>query len=340
MKIVDPRLSVAPMLDCTDRHARYLLRLLTRHTLLYTEMVVDQALINGDPQRFLAHDESEHPLVLQLGGSDPILLAPAAKLGADYGYDQINLNLGCPSGRVKAGNFGASLMAQPQRVADCIAAMQQAVDVEVTLKCRIGIDEQDSWDHFARFVETVAAAGCKTFIVHARKAWLHGLSPRQNRSVPPLNYDFVYRLKQENPALTVIINGGIDSLSLAAAQLHRVDGVMTGRAAYHDMWMIHEADRLIYQDHHPLPSRADVLADYIEYMTVQQESGVPLWIMARHLIGFYQGAPGAKRWRRCITEEVNRSGDLDALRQAVALMEQPVIAQSVNQPRLMEARAN
>lgn len=340
MKIVDPRFSVAPMLDCTDRHARFLLRLLSRHTVLYTEMVVDQALINGDPDRFLAHDNSEHPLVLQLGGSDPARLAPAARLGADYGYDQINLNLGCPSERVKAGSFGASLMAEPQRVADCYAAMQQAIDVEVTLKCRIGIDEQDSWEHFASFVETVAAAGCKTFIVHARKAWLHGLSPRQNRSVPPLNYDFVYRLKRENPGLTVIINGGLDTLPLIAEQMDRVDGVMTGRAAYHDLWMMHEVDRVLYQDNHPLPGREAVLASYIDYMTEQQTAGVPLWLMARHLVGFYQGAPGAKRWRRCIAEEVGRQGDLDTLRQAVSMMSQLTNKPATNSETLASAAAN
>jgi len=321
MKEVDSQLSVAPMLDCTDRHARYLLRLLTRHTTLYTEMVVDQALLHGDPQRFLAYDESEHPLVLQLGGSDPAQLAQAAKLGAEYGYDQINLNLGCPSERVKAGSFGASMMAQPQRVADIFVAMQQAVDVEVTLKCRIGIDELDSWDHFAGFIDIAVEAGCKTFIVHARKAWLHGLSPKQNRSVPPLNYEFVHRLKQENPQLTVIINGGLDTLPMAAEQLEKVDGVMIGRAAYHDPWMLREADRLFYGDDQPLPSRKEVLEQYIDYMAARIDEGVPLRIMTRHLIGFYQGAPGAKRWRRCLAEEIGRHGNLEMLCQAAARMD-------------------
>ncbi|RLA11065.1 MAG: tRNA dihydrouridine(20/20a) synthase DusA [Gammaproteobacteria bacterium] len=309
------------MLDYTDRHARYLLRLLTRHTTLYTEMVVDQALLRGDPQRFLAFDDSEHPLVLQLGGSDPVSLAQAAQQGAAYGYDQINLNLGCPSARVKAGRFGASLMAEPAHVADLFAAMQQAVDVEVTLKCRIGIDELDSWDHFAGFVQTAAAAGCKTFIVHARKAWLNGLSPKQNRSVPPLNYEFVYRLKRENPQLTIIINGGLDTLSAAATQSEKVDGVMIGRAAYHDPWMLTAADRLLYGDDHPLPTRKEVLEQYIDYMAARIDEGVPLRMMTRHLIGFYQGAPGAKRWRRCLAEEVGRHGDLDMLCQAAAQME-------------------
>lgn len=318
---LDPRLSVAPMLDCTDRHARYLLRLISRHALLYTEMVVDQALIHGDPSRFLAFDQSEHPVVLQLGGSEPALLARAARMGADYGYDQINLNLGCPSERVKAGRFGASLMAEPQRVADILAAMQQAVEVEVTLKCRIGIDELDSWDYFASFVETAAAAGCTTFIVHARKAWLKGLSPRQNRTLPPLDYEFVYRLKRENPQLQVIINGGIDTLSQAAEQLDKVDGVMIGRAAYHDLWMMSDVDRLIYLDDRPAPMRSEVLAQYIEYMSVQAAAGVPLRLMARHLIGFYQGTPGAKRWRRCIADEVGRGGDLDRVSHVAAQMD-------------------
>lgn len=322
MAVVDPRLSVAPMLDCTDRHARYLLRQITRCTTLYTEMVVDQALLHGEPGRFLAYDQGEHPVVLQLGGSDPQRLAQAAQLGEEYGYDQINLNLGCPSERVKAGRFGAALMAEPALVAEIFAAMQQAVDIEVTLKCRIGIDDLDSWDYFAAFVESAANAGCKTFIIHARKAWLHGLSPKQNRSVPPLNYEFVHRLKRDNPELTIIINGGLDTLGMATEQLDRVDGVMIGRAAYRDLWMMSQADQLIFKDSRPLPNRAQVLGNYIDYMIEKLGEGVPLRLMTRHLIGFYQGQPGAKNWRRCLAEEVGRNQNLASLSAAVKQMEQ------------------
>ena len=324
MNSIDQRLSVAPMLDCTDRHARYLLRLLTRHTVLYTEMVVAQALIHGDQRRFMAHHQDEHPLVLQLGGSDPAQLAIAAAIGEDSGYDQINLNVGCPSERVKAGRFGAALMAEPAYVAEIFNAMQAAVKVEVTIKCRIGIDDIDSWDHFHGFVETVAAGGCKTFIVHARKAWLKGLSPKQNRTLPPLNYDFVRRLKQEHPELTIIINGGIETLADADDLLGDLDGVMIGRAAYHNPWMLLEADRQIYGDDHRLPTRLEVLDQYMEYMKGELNSGVPLRPMARHLIGFYQGAPGAKSWRRCIADEVGRGGGITRLHEAIQVMEQRV----------------
>ncbi|MBL4623012.1 MAG: tRNA dihydrouridine(20/20a) synthase DusA, partial [Immundisolibacteraceae bacterium] len=322
MTHIDQRLSVAPMLDCTDRHARYLLRLLTRHTVLYTEMVVAQALIHGDRRRFMAHHQCEHPLVLQLGGSDPGQLAMAATIGEQSGYDQINLNVGCPSERVKAGRFGAALMAEPAYVGDLFSAMQAAVKVEVTIKCRIGIDDLDSWEHFLGFVESVAAAGCKTFIVHARKAWLKGLSPKQNRTLPPLNYDFVRRLKREHPELNIIINGGIESVADAGELLGNLDGVMIGRAAYHNPWMLLEADRQIYGDDHQLPSRMQVLEQYMAYMRDELQQGVPLRPMARHLIGFYQGSPGAKNWRRCIADEVGRSGGLARLDEAIQIIEQ------------------
>ena len=324
MTKIDQRLSVAPMLDCTDRHARYLLRLLTRHTVLYTEMVVAQALIHGDRQRFMAHHDDEHPLVLQLGGSDPAQLAIAAAIGEDSGFDQINLNVGCPSERVKAGRFGAALMAEPAHVADIFVAMQAAVKVEVTIKCRIGIDDLDSWENFLGFVETVAEAGCRTFIIHARKAWLKGLSPKQNRTLPPLNYEFVRRLKREHPELNIIINGGIATVTNASVLLTDLDGVMIGRAAYHNPWMLLEADRQIYGDEHALPSRMQVLDQYMDYMRAELARGVPLRPMARHLIGFYQGAPGAKNWRRCIADEMGRSGGLARLGEAIQIIEQQV----------------
>ena len=324
MTPIDQRLSVAPMLDCTDRHARYLLRLLTRHTVLYTEMVVAQALIHGDRQRFMAHHDDEHPLVLQLGGSDPAQLATATRIGEEFGYDQVNLNVGCPSERVKAGRFGAALMAEPAYVGELYSAMQAAVKVEVTIKCRIGIDDLDSWDHFLGFVESVAAAGCKTFIIHARKAWLKGLSPKQNRTLPPLNYEFVHRLKREHPELKIIINGGIESVADVDELLSDLDGVMIGRAAYHNPWMLLKADRQIYADDHTLPTRMQVLEQYMSYMRLQLEQGVPLRPMARHLIGFYQGSPGAKNWRRCIADEVGRSGGLARLDEAIQIIEQQV----------------
>jgi len=244
---LDRRLAVAPMLDWTDRHFRWLVRRITRRTLLYTEMVTTGALLHGgDRERFLGFDEDEHPVALQLGGADPRELAACARLGAERGYDEINLNVGCPSDRVQSGRFGACLMAEPALVADCVKAMRDAIDVPVTVKHRIGIDERDSYHALCDFVGTVAAAGCDAFVVHARKAWLSGLSPKENRSVPPLRYDVVHRLKRDFPGLTIVLNGGIESLDAAQAQLAHVDGVMLGRAAYHDPWVLAEADEQIF----------------------------------------------------------------------------------------------
>ena len=244
---IDRRLAVAPMLDWTDRHFRWFVRRITRHTLLYTEMVTTGALLHGgDRERFLGFDDDEHPVALQLGGADPHELAICARLGAERGYDEINLNVGCPSDRVQHGRFGACLMAEPALVADCVKAMRDAIDVPVTVKHRIGIDERDSYEALCAFVDTVAAAGCDAFVVHARKAWLSGLSPRENRSVPPLRYDVVHRLKRDFPGLTIVLNGGIESLDAAQAQLAYVDGAMIGRAAYHDPWVLAEADEQIF----------------------------------------------------------------------------------------------
>ncbi len=295
------RLSVAPMMDCTDRHARFLLRLISRRTLLYTEMVTAQALLRGDADYLLAYSPAEHPLALQLGGSDPAQLAQAARIGADFGYDEINLNVGCPSDRVQSGRFGACLMAQPILVGDCVAAMQAAVSVPVTVKCRIGIDRTDRDEDLFDFVETVAAAGGRHFTIHARKAWLDGLSPRENREIPPLRHDTVHRLKRLRPELEIVINGGITDLGQALAQLGHVDGVMIGRAAYHSPWLLAEADRLVFGQTTPLPDRAAVLTAYLDYMLERHAAGTPPSVLTRPLLGLFQGEPGARAWRRALS---------------------------------------
>jgi len=302
------RLSVAPMMDYTDRHCRFFLRLITRRTLLYTEMVTTGALIYGDRERFLRFDPAEHPVALQLGGSDPKELAACARMGEERGYDEINLNVGCPSDRVQSGRFGACLMAEPELVAECVAAMKDAVGVPVTVKTRIGIDERDSYEDLCGFTQAVAAAGCDALIVHARKAWLKGLSPKENREVPPLRYDVVERLKEDFPRLPIVINGGIGDLAQVLDFLDRLDGVMIGREAYHHPWMLAEADRLIYGDDHPIPTRREVLEAFVPYAERQLMAGVPLSAMTRHLLGLYQGQPGARAWRRAISEQAHLPG--------------------------------
>ena len=292
------RLSVAPMMDCTDRHARFLLRLISRCTLLYTEMVTAQALLRGDADYLIGYSPAEHPLALQLGGSDPAQLAQAARIGADFGYAEINLNVGCPSDRVQSGRFGACLMAEPALVGDCVAAMQAAVSLPVTVKCRIGIDRSDRDEDLFAFVETVAAAGCRQFTVHARKAWLDGLSPRENREIPPLRHDTVHRLKRLRPELEIVINGGVTDLGQALAHLEHVDGVMIGRAAYHSPWLLAEADRLMFGQTAESPCRAAVLAAYLDYMQVQLTASTPPSALTRPLLGLFQGQPGARAWRR------------------------------------------
>jgi tRNA-dihydrouridine synthase A len=301
------RLSVAPMMDCTDRHARFLHRLISRCTLLYTEMVTAQALLRGDPDYLLAYSPAEHPVALQLGGSDPAQLAQAARIGADFGHDEINLNVGCPSDRVQSGRFGACLMAEPALVGECVAAMQAAVDIPVTVKCRIGIDRTDRDEDLFAFVETVAAAGCRHFTVHARKAWLDGLSPRENREIPPLRYETVYRLKRLHPALEIVINGGITDLDQALAHLEHVDGVMIGRAAYHSPWLLAEADRRVFDAVAPPPERAAVLAQYLDYMAGQLAAGTPITALTRPLLGLFQGEPGARAWRRQLSDSAHRN---------------------------------
>lgn len=302
------RLSVAPMLDWTDRHCRYFLRLITRHTLLYTEMVTTGALLHGDAARFLRFDPAEHPLALQLGGSDPTDMARCARIGAEWGYDEINMNVGCPSDRVQNGRFGACLMAEPQRVADCVTAMKNAVSIPVTVKTRIGIDERDSYGELVDFVGAVKQAGCDALIVHARKAWLSGLSPKENRDVPPLRYDIVRQLKADFPDLTIAINGGIKTLDETLDCLTTLDGVMIGREAYHNPWLLAQADARIFGDAPGTITRHDVLERFLPYAERELAAGVPLTAMSRHLLGLFQGQPGARAWRRRISEQAHLPG--------------------------------
>jgi tRNA-dihydrouridine synthase A len=319
MTTLDRKLSVAPMMDWTDRHDRYFLRLISRRVLLYSEMVPVGAILHGDRDRFLAFHPAEHPVALQLGGAEPDDLARAAAAGETYGYDEINLNVGCPSPRVQKASFGAALMAEPERVAACFAAMAGAVEVPVTVKTRTGIDDLDSYDHLRRFVEAVAGAGCKTFIIHARKAWLSGLSPKQNREVPPLDYDRVYRLKRDYPDLEIILNGGITDLDAAQDHLRYVDGVMLGRAAYQNPYLLAEADRCFFGcEDRPL-SRHEVARDFIAYAETRLVEGVPLKSMTRHILGLFNGLPGARAWRRCLSEQAHHSDSpSEVIEQALA----------------------
>jgi tRNA-dihydrouridine synthase A len=302
------KLSVAPMMDWTDRHERAFLRAISKHTLLYTEMVTTGAILHGDRDRFLAFEAAEHPLALQLGGSEPEDLAASAREGAARGYDEINLNLGCPSDRVQRGRFGACLMTEPALVADCVAAMIEAVDIPVTVKTRIGVDDQDSYEDLTAFVEKVAATGCTSFTIHARKAWLSGLSPKENREVPPLRYDVVYDLKRDFPELEIVLNGGVQSLDEAEAHLEKVDGVMIGRAAYQSPYILAEADSRFFGEAAAPRSREEIVADFLPYVERQLTRGVPLKSITRHLLGLFNGLPGARAWRRCLAEEAHKPG--------------------------------
>ncbi len=300
-----PPLLVAPMMDWTDRHCRYFHRLLSPHALLYTEMVTAPAVLHGDRARLLGFDPFEHPVALQLGGSEPAELAAAARIGEELGYDEINLNVGCPSDRVQSGRFGACLMREPALVADCVAAMRAAVSIPVTVKCRLGVDEQDEHADLERFVETVRAAGCGIFIVHARKAWLEGLSPKENRDIPPLNYERVYRLKREFPALTIIVNGGVSSVADVEVHLRHVDGVMLGRTAYHEPYRLAELEHALYGE--ALPERDAVLAALRPYIEAHLARGDRLQHISRHILGLYQGLPGARAFRRVLSERAHRN---------------------------------
>jgi len=315
------RLSVAPMLDWTDRDFRYLLRLISKHTLLYTEMVTTGALIHGNRERFLAHDALEYPLALQLGGSDPTDLATCAKMGEQAGYSEINLNVGCPSDRVQSGSFGACLMADPKLVAECVAAMKEAVDIPVTVKTRLGIDDHETYQFLTDFIEPVAEAGCEIFILHARNAWLKGLSPKENRDVPPLKYDFVYQAKQDYPELHIDINGGIHNLIDAKQHLDKVDGVMMGRAIYNDPYLLAEADKVMFGDEHLVPTRHQVIEQMLPYIEQRMTEGRPVKSITRHMLGLFQGQQGARAWRRHISENAHAKGaGIEVLVDALALV--------------------
>lgn len=313
------RLLVAPMMDWTDRHCRFFHRLLAPHARLYTEMVTTGAVLHGDRERLLGFSAAEHPVALQLGGHEPDELAACARIGADAGYDEINLNIGCPSDRVQSGRFGACLMREPALVADCVASMRAAVPVPVTVKCRIGVDEQDDFEALHRFAELQVAAGLRTLVVHARKAWLHGLSPKENREIPPLNYPRVHQLKREFPELTIVINGGIHDAVEAAAQLEHVDGVMLGRAAYHDPYVLARLDHALFAT--PLPERDAIIERMRPYVEAHLRAGGLLNHVARHLLGLYLGLPGARAFRRHLSEQMHRrDADWRAVSGAVAAM--------------------
>ncbi len=325
--MLDRRVSVAPMMDWTDRHCRFFLRRLTRHALLYTEMVTTGAVLRGDRERLLAYDPAEHPLALQLGGSDPSELAQAARIAVEFGYDEVNLNVGCPSDRVQSGRFGACLMAEPVLVAACVAAMRATVELPITVKSRIGIDDHDSYGALVEFVGRVAEGGCQIFIVHARKAWLTGLSPRENREIPPLRYDIVHRLKRDFPHLVIIINGGLSDLDQIAEQLHHVDGAMIGRAAYENPYLLAEVDRRFLGSARSTPSRHRIIQDLLPYVECQLRRGTPLHCMTRHLLGLFQGVPGARAWRRYLSEHAHRPGAGTAvLETALRQVPEPITA--------------
>jgi tRNA-dihydrouridine synthase A len=311
------------MMDWTDRHCRVFHRLLTGQAKLYTEMVTADAVIHGDRERLIGFDPAEQPVALQLGGADPGKLAEAAAIGAGFGYDEINLNVGCPSDRVQDGRFGACLMADPVLVARCIRAMQDAVDLPVTVKCRIGIDDQDSEADFQNFIDTVAdEGGCRVFVVHARKAWLKGLSPKENREIPPLDYDRVYRLKQARPELTIVINGGIASIAEARAHLAHVDGVMMGRAAYQTPYILAEVDRALFQIDATIPTRSEVLHALVPYANRHIAAGGRLNNITRHVLGLYHGQPRARIFRRFLSENaVGPTADVACLLEAIEQVE-------------------
>jgi tRNA-dihydrouridine synthase A len=306
IKKINHTICIAPMMDYTDRHDRYFLRLIAPHVLLYTEMITTGALLRGDYKRFLAFDSSEHPVALQLGGSEPDKLAQCARMGEDFGYDEINLNVGCPSDRVKSGRFGACLMLEPALVSECIAAMKQVVNIPVTIKCRIGVDHSDSYEELTHFISAVKQAGCDIFIIHARKAWLNGLSPKQNREIPPLQYQTVHAIKRDFPDLTIIINGGIKQTSEIEEQLKQVDGVMIGREAYSNpFWLAEIENRIFACDE--ANQRETIIQKLIPYIEQQLKNNIKLSNMTRHILGLYQGQKGARIWRRYLSENAHRS---------------------------------
>jgi tRNA-dihydrouridine synthase A len=318
----DRRLSVAPMMDWTDRHCRAFHRVLTKGALLYTEMAVDKAVIFGDRDKLIGFEAAEHPVAIQLGGSDPADLAQASRIAEDFGYCEVNLNVGCPSDRVQSGRFGACLMKEPDLVAECVTAMREAVSVPVTVKCRIGVDEQDPQDALFGFVDTVRKAGITSFAVHARKAWLKGLSPKENRTIPPLDYDLVRRLKAERPELEIILNGGIETLDQGLAETQTLDGMMIGRTAYHDPFILAEADSRLFGRTDPVSSRIEAVEAYRPYMADRLAQGARLHDMTRHILGLFTGQPGARLWRRILSEKASKRGAgmevIDAALEAVS----------------------
>ncbi len=315
----DWRFCVAPMMDRTDRHERYFLRQISASARLYSEMITTGALLHGHRDRFLMFDPAETPVALQLGGAVPDELARCAIMAEESGYDEVNLNVGCPSSRVQRARFGVCLMKEPELVASCVRAMRAAVDIPVTVKTRIGVDETDSWAFFRDFIERITESGCRTVIIHARKAWLKGLSPKENREVPPLCHERVYRLKETFPELTVVINGGIASVEEAKSHLVHVDGVMMGRAAYENPWILSRIERELL-DGDAASSRQEALDGYLAYMDRQLEAGVPIHAMARHVLGLFRGLPGARSWRRQVCEGTRRQGaGSDVLRTAASL---------------------
>jgi tRNA-dihydrouridine synthase A len=305
---IDRRLSIAPMMDWTDRHERYFLRLIAGRALLYTEMIPTGAIVRGDAARFLRFDPAEHPVALQLGGADPDDLARAAALGAAQRYDEINLNVGCPSDRVQNARFGACLMAEPELVAACVRAMAAEVEVPVTVKTRIGIDDRDDYEFLRHLVEAVAGAGCRTLILHARKAWLSGLSPRQNREIPPLRYEIVHRVKADFPEIEIIANGGIRTLDQALEQVGKVDGVMIGRESYHNPYVLAEWEQALLGVCKPAPSRTGIVERLLPYVERELAAGTALHAITRHILGLFNGLPGARAWRRHLSEGAHRPG--------------------------------
>ncbi len=315
------RICVAPMMDYTDRHFRYFIRLMSRYTRLYTEMVTTSAILRGEQRRFLDFHQVEHPLALQLGGCEPTALAECARIAADYGYDEINLNAGCPSDRVQSGRFGACLMTEPALVADCVAAMRAASVVPVTVKTRIGVDDNDSYEHLKTFVYTVAQAGCQVFVIHARKALLKGLSPKENREIPPLRYEIAEQLKRDFPHLGIVMNGGIRTLQAMGSHLSAFDGVMIGREACANPYLFATVDRHFFGIEEPVSTRAQVLETFIPYMLVQLQEDVPLQRLIRPLLGLLQGCPGARKWRRHLSEGAVRPWtSIEVLQDAMRLL--------------------
>ncbi|MEZ9763516.1 tRNA dihydrouridine(20/20a) synthase DusA [Vibrio splendidus] len=302
------RLSVAPMLDWTDRHCRYFHRLLSQQTLLYTEMITTGAILHGKGD-FLEYNEQEHPLALQLGGSNPVDLAACAKLAGERGYDEVNLNVGCPSDRVQNGRFGACLMAEPELVADCVSAMKEVTDIPITVKTRIGIDDQDSYEFLTKFVSTVSEkGGCEQFTIHARKAWLSGLSPKENREIPPLDYDRAYQIKKDFSDLVIAVNGGVTTLEQTKEHLQHLDGVMIGREAYHSPFILAEVDQQIFGLDTPIKKRSQVVEEMYPYIERELSNGASLGHISRHMLGLFQSMPGARQWRRYISENAHKKG--------------------------------